>query len=148
MSSLCNCVTTYTIFFSLSSDCILVGSMFWGLWKYNHGADNYYKAYITKLTATHLHFVLKIGNQYSRIYRRNESVLILDAVPSMKDMSFNSSVIAFQGTDDPKRYRSGIVVGFPSAASVSVKFDDGKTSDVVLQDLRLVKRPRFCVNNI
>ena len=122
--------------------------MFWGLWKYNKDANNYYKAYITKLNATHLEFVLKIGKQYTRSYRRTEPVLILDTVPKMKDISINSSVIAFQIANEPDRYRSGTVVGFPSATSVSVKFDDDKTSLVLLKYLRLVKRPRFCVNNI
>ena len=73
-------------------------------------------------------------------------MLILDTVPKRKDISFNSSVIALQSSDLPGRYRSGIVVGFPGTASASVQFDDGKTSSVLLKDLRLEKRPRFCVN--
>ena len=122
--------------------------MFWGLWKYNKGANNYYKGYITKLTATHLDFVLQYDNRLSRDHRRNDLVLILDAVPEMKDISFNSSVIARQHTHLPKRYRTGNVVGFPSSSLVSVKFDDGETHSVLLKHLRLVNRPRFCVNDI
>ena len=120
--------------------------MFWGLWQHNHGAFNYYKAYITKLTATHLELVFKIGQQYRRSYRRAESVLILDTVPKLRDISINSLVIA--KSDLPERYRSGTVVGFRSESLVSVEFDDGVTSLVLLEDLRLVKRPRFCVNDM
>lgn len=73
-------------------------------------------------------------------------MLILDKVPKLKDISFNSPVIALYKEDRPDWYRSGIVLGFPSAASASVQFDDGKVSLVSLEYLRLVKRPRFCVN--
>ena len=121
--------------------------MFWGLWSYKHGANNYYKAYITKLTATHLDFVLQIGAQYKRSHQRTEQVLILDTIPTVKDISINSTVIARQHPNTVSdRYRSGIVVGFPSAFSASVTFDDGQTRMVLLKYLRLVKRPRFCVN--
>ena len=133
----------------LFSDCIRVGSMFWGLWKYNHGANNYYKAYITKLTATHLDFTLLVNNVQTGSYLRNDPVLILDTVPEMKDISINSSVIARQHSRLPDRYRSGIVEGFSRASSlVSVKFDDGDILWVLLKHLRLVNRPRFCVNDI
>jgi len=127
-------------------DCILVGSMFWGLWRHNKDAFNYYKAHITKLTATRLDLVFKIGSQYTRTYPRTESVLILDTIPKLKDISINSSVIA--KSNIPERYRSGTVTHFPSETSVFVKFDDGKTKLVLFEDLRLVKRPRFCVNDI
>ena len=147
MSSSCNCITTYTISLSCP-DCILVGSMFWGLWKYNTGANNYYKGYITKLTATHLDFVLQLHNRLTRSYWRNDSVLILDTVPKLEDISIKSSVIARQHSHLPERYRSGNVVGFPRASLVSVKFDDGETRSVLLKHLRLVNRPRFCVNDI
>ena len=122
--------------------------MFWGFWRHNKDADNYYKSYITKLTATHLGFVLQYDNRLTRSYRRNDSVLILDKVPEMKDISINSTVIARQHSHLPERYRSGVVVDFPSASLVSVKFDDDKTASVNLQHLRLVNRPRFCVNDI
>jgi len=129
-----------------SSDCILVGSMFWGLWRHNKGTFNYYKAHITKLTATRLDLVFKVGSQYTRSYPRTNSVLILDKIPKLKDISINSSVIA--KSNIPVRYRSGTVLVIPSATSVSMKFDDGETKLVLLEDLRLVKRPRFCVNDI
>ena len=131
-----------------TADCILVGSMFWGFWKHNKGANNYYKAYITKLTATHLDFVLQYDNRLTRSYRRINPVLILDTVPKLNDISINSSVIARQHSHLPKRYRSGIVVDFPGESLVSVEFDDGETASVLLEHLRLVKRPRFCVNGI
>ena len=121
--------------------------MFWGLWTYKHGANNYYKAYITKLTVTNFDFVLQIGLQYTRSYPRTEEKLILDAIPKLNDISINSTVIARQHEDLPDRYRSGIV-RFKNATSASVKFDDGATHIVLLEHLRLVKRPRFCVNNI
>ena len=75
-------------------------------------------------------------------------MLSLDAVPEMKDISINSSVIARQHTHLPDRYRTGNVVGFPCSSLVSVKFDDGETHSVLLKHLRLVNRPRFCVNDI
>jgi len=122
--------------------------MFWGLWRHKDGVFNYYKAYITKLTAKRLDFVLKIGSQYKNSYPRTESVLILDTVPKLKDISINSSVIA--KSNIPERFRSGTVVALSwhSATSVSVKFDHGETKVVLLEDLRLVKHPRFCVNGI
>ena len=122
--------------------------MFWGLWKYNTGANNYYKAYVTKLTATHLDFVMQFDNGLKRSYPRNDPVLILDTVPKMTDISINSSVIARQHSRWPMRFRSGIVVGFSGAPLVSVKFDDGEIRSVLLKHLRLVNRPRFCVNDI
>ena len=146
-----HCVTVLLLtLFScpFSSDCILVGSMFWGLWKYNKGANSYYKTYITKLTATHLDFVLQFDNRLTRSYRRNDPVLILDTVPKMEDISINSPVIARQHSILPDRYRSGIVVGLPSASLVSVKFDDGETRFILVKHLRLVNRPRFCVNDM
>ena len=122
--------------------------MFWGLWRYNYGANNYYRVYITKLTATHLDFVLKLDNRYTRSYRRTDPVLILDTVSKMKDISINSHVIALQRSDLPGRYRSGTVLGYPSPTVASVKFDDGETKLVLLEYIRLVKRPRFCLNDI
>ena len=122
--------------------------MFWGFWKYNKGAHSYYKTYITKLIATHLDSSLQFDNRLTRSYRRNDPVLILDTVSKMKDISINSSVIARQHSILPDRYRSGFVVGFPSASLVSVKFDDGETRSILLKHLRLVNRPRFCVNGM
>ena len=79
--------------------------MFWGFWKYNKGANSYYKTYITKLTATHLDSSLQFDNRLTRSYRRNDPVLILDTVPKLKDISINSSVIARQHSRLPDRYR-------------------------------------------
>jgi len=122
--------------------------MFWGLWKYNHGADNYYKVYITKLNVTHVDFVLAINKQQTRSYRRTQEVLILDTIRKQKDIPVNSSVIALHRYDKPEWYRSGTVVKFSGTAFASVKFDDNTTNWVRFENLRLVKRPRFCISDI
>ena len=119
--------------------------MFWGLWKYSHGADNYYKVYITKLNVTHVDFVLAINNQKTRSYRRTQEVLILDTIRKQRDIPVNSSVIALHR---PEWYRSGTVVKFSGTAFASVKFDDNSTKWVRFENLRLVKRPRFCISDI
>jgi len=129
-------------------DCVLVGSMFWGLWKYNKEAFNYYLAYITKLNATHLDFVLKSNKKLTRSYRRTEEVLILDTIPNKKDISVNSSVIARHKQSHPEWYRSGTVVDFSGTAFASVQFDNNEKSWVRFKNLRLVKRPHFCVNDV
>ena len=122
--------------------------MFWGLWKYNKEAFNYYLAYITKLNATHLDFVLKLNRKLTRSYRRTEEVLILDTIPDKKDISVNSSVIARHKQSHPEWYRSGTVVGFSGTGFASVQFDNNEKSWVTFKNLRLVKRPRFCVNDM
>ncbi|XP_078348103.1 sushi, von Willebrand factor type A, EGF and pentraxin domain-containing protein 1-like isoform X1 [Oculina patagonica] len=130
-------------------DCVLVGSMFWGMWAFNKDAFNYYRAYITKMSDTHVDFALKFDKRLTRSYKRTEPVLIIDKVPSMEDITVNSPVIAEHRTDQPRWYRSGTVKGTSGSAFVSVEFDDGKlTKWVRLENLRLVKRPRFCVDNI
>ena len=75
-------------------------------------------------------------------------MLILDTVPYMKDISINSSVIARQHSIFSKRYRPGIVMDFPTASFVTVKFDDSEILSVQLKYLRLANRPRFCDNDI
>jgi len=122
--------------------------MFWGLWKYNKEAFNYYLAYITKLNATHLDFVLKSNKKLTRSYRRTEEVLILDTIPNKKDISVNSSVIARHKQSHPEWYRSGTVVDFSGTAFASVQFDNNEKSWVRFKNLRLVKRPHFCVNDV
>ncbi|XP_078348413.1 uncharacterized protein LOC144633407 [Oculina patagonica] len=130
-------------------DCILVGSMFWGMWVYNEDVFNYYKAYITKMSDTHVDFALKVNKGQTRSYKRTEPVLILDKIPLMEDITVGSPVIAEHRTDRPQWYRTGTVKGTSGTGMVSVKFDDGKlTKWVRLENLRLVKRPRFCEDNI
>lgn len=136
-------------FFLLPLDCILVGSMVWGLWAHNNDAFNYYPAYVTKLTATHVDFVLILGADYTRSYNRTQQVLIVDEIPKQTDISVNTTVIAQHKSDKKEWYRSGTIVGFPGDMFASVRFDDGKTQKWIrLDNIRKVKRPRFCNGNI
>ena len=138
-----------SILFLFSLECILVGSLFWGLWAYNKKAFNYYRAYITKITGTHVDFVLEINSKQTRSYRRTEPVLIIDKIPEMKEVSVNARVIAVQNTAHKEWYRTGNVTRIVGTSLVSVRFDDGKPRKwVPLNELRLVKRPRFCMDNI
>ena len=123
--------------------------MFWGFWKYNLDAYNYYKAYITKLNETHLDFALKTDKGLTRSYPKTKPVLILDEVPLMKDIAINSPVIA-QQTHKSDWYRTGNVTAKSGSDFVRVKFD-GLTKFnnkhekwVKLENLRLMKRPSFC----
>ncbi|KAL9989297.1 hypothetical protein ACROYT_G003831 [Oculina patagonica] len=130
-------------------DCILVGSKFWGMWSYKEDAFHYYRAYITKMNGTHVDFALKVNKDKTRSYKRTEPVLIVDRIPLMEDITVNSPVIAEHRTDRPYWYRTGTVKATSGSAFVKVKFDDGKlTKWVRLENLRLVKRPRFCEDNI
>ncbi len=127
----------------------MLGSMVWGLWAYNKDAFNYYPAYVTKLTATHVNFVLILGAKFTRSYNRTEQVLIVDEIPKQKDISVNTAVIAQHRSDKPEWHRSGTIVGIPGDRFVSVRFDDGKIQNwVKLDNIRIVKRPRFCNDNI
>ena len=127
--------------------------MFWGLWAYRDGHTNYYKAYITKMNNTHVDFALEINKGQTRSYPRTKPVLIIDKKPLKEDIIVNSPVIAQHRPNNPEWYRTGTVKGTvkgtSDSASVSVKFDNEKLPKVVrLKNLRLVKRPRFCVDNI
>ena len=124
--------------------------MFWGLWTHfiKEGNVNYFKAYITKLNGTHVDFALKVNKGQTRSYPRTKSVLIIDKIPEMKDITVNAQVIAQHKDDQRGWYRTGIVKGTQGSAHVSVKFDNGEFKWVRLGNLRLVKRPRFCVDNI
>ena len=115
---------------------------------YRRGAFNYYKAYITKMNDTHVDFALEINKGQTRSYPRSKSVLIIDKIPKMKDITVNAQVIAQHRDDRRGWYRTGIVKGTQGSAFVSVKFDYGEFKWVRLENLRLVKRPRFCVYNI
>ena len=144
---MCFPIAEFFVSFSFCIECVLVGSLFWGLWAYNLEAFNYYRAYITKLNGTHVDFVLEINSKKTRSYRRTEPVLIIDKIPEMKEVSVNARVIAVQ----TKKfwYRTGNVTGISGPSFVSVRFDDGKRRRLVpLNEIRLVKRPRFCMENI
>ena len=78
-------------------------------------------------------------------------MLIIDQVPEMKDISVNARVIAVHVSRMKEWYRAGNVIGFHRRLSsyVSIRFDDGQQRDwVPLREVRLVKRPRFCTDDI
>ena len=119
--------------------------MFWGYWKVNLNATNYWRAYITKLNATHFDFALKTNKEQTRSYRRTEQKLIIDKKPLITEISPNLPVIANQWfSSSPEWYRTGIAIGTSGDSIVRVKFDDGETKGVPLERVRLVSRPSFC----
>ena len=123
--------------------------MFWGLWSYKGGNVNYYEAYITKLNDTHVDFALKVNKRQTHSYPRTKSVLIIDKIPEIKDITVNAPVIAQHKDKRPEWHRTGTVKRTSGSALVAVKFDNSKlTRWVNLENLRLVKRPRFCLDDI
>ena len=123
--------------------------MFWVLWSQRDNSNNYYKAYITSINDTHVDFALEINKAQTRSYKKTDAVLIIDKIPEMKDITLNASVIAVHKPDKLEWYRTGIVTVISSrTSSVSVRFDDGQQRWVPIKELRLVKRPRFCTNNM
>ena len=134
--------------FWFSLDCILVGSKFWGLWTERDRSNNYYRAFISGINDTHIEFILEYKNGFKRVYNRTDPVLIIDKEPEKREISVNTSVIAVHKPAMPEWYRTGIVKNTATSKmgefSVSVRFDNGDLRLVPLQQLRLVKRPRFC----
>ena len=131
------------------SECILPGSEFWGLWSRRDNSLNYYRAFITKITASHINFVLQVNNAQRCSYNRTEPVLVIDKIPEMKEISVNSSVIAVHKPSMPEWYRAGNVTGTNDRASlVYVRFKNGDQRWVPVNQLRLVKRPKFCVDRV
>ena len=118
--------------------------MFWGFWQTNLGADNYWKASITKINATHFDFALLSNNKLTRSYRRTDQKLIIDKVPSIEDLLPNLPVIANQRDDRPGWYRTGNVTGTSRGSLVLVQFDDGKKKWVPVGSVRLLSYPRLC----
>ena len=118
--------------------------MFWGFWKRNLNADNYWKASITKINATHFDFALVHNNKKTRSYRRTDQKLIIDKVPSIEDLLPNPPVIANQRVDRPGWYRTGNVTGTSRGSLVLVQFDDGKKKWVPVGSVRLLSYPRLC----
>ena len=111
----------------------------------NKGADNYFRAKITRITPTRVDFALVYDEKKKRSYPRSAEVLIIDKVPSMGDVSPNSPVIANQFSDrDKKWYRTGNVNRTSGDSLVYVRFDDGEEKGVPLERVRLVSRPLFC----
>ena len=148
LSSNYNCfITDFFLFFF--SECILPGSMFWGLWSRKDNSLSYYKAFITRITASHIDFLLQINNKQRRSYKRTEPVLVIDKISDMKEISVNSSVIAVHRPDRPEWFRAGNVTGTNERLSfVTVRFKNGDQKWVRLNQLRLVKRPKFCVDSV
>ena len=134
--------------FCFSLDCILVGSKFWGLWSQRDRSNNYYRACISWLTDTHIEFILEYKNAFKRVYNRTDPVLIIDKETEKREISVNTSVIAVHKPAMREWYRTGIVMNTATSEMgeflVSVRFDNGHVRLVPLQQLRLVKRPRFC----
>ena len=134
--------------FCFSLDCILVGSKFWGLWSQRDRSNNYYRAFILWLTDTHIEFILEYNNSFKRVYKRTDPVIIIDKEPEKREISVNTSVIAVHKPAMPEWYRTGTVMNTATSEMgeflVSVRFDNADLRLVRLQQLRLVKRPRFC----
>ncbi|KAJ7383516.1 hypothetical protein OS493_027682 [Desmophyllum pertusum] len=108
--------------------------MYWGFWKDNLKALNYYRAYITKLNDTHVDFVLQMDKRLTRSYRRTEPVFIIDdKISDIKNVALNAPVIAQQRSKNPEWYRTGTVIGTSGTSLVSVKFDDDVTKWVRLE---------------
>ena len=117
--------------------------MFWGFWGTSLKADNYWKASITRITATHLDFALVLNNKQTRSYRRTDQKLIIDKVPSIGNLLPDSPVIAHQ-FGHSGWYRTGKVIGTSGGSLVHVQFDDGEKKWVPLGRVRLRSYPGFC----
>ena len=100
-------------------------------------------AFISGINDTHIEFILEYNNGFKKVYNRADPVLIIDKVPERNEVSVKTSVIAVHKPAMPLWYRTGIVMSTVSSV-VSVRFDNGDLRLVPLQQLRLVKRPRFC----
>ena len=132
--------------FWFSLDCILVGSMFWGLWSQRDLSNNYYRAFISGINDTHIEFILTFRHDFKQVYKRTDPVLIIDKEPEKREISVNTSVIAVHKPAMPEWYRTGTVINTATSemGEFSVRFDNGDLRLVPLQQLCLVKRPRFC----
>ena len=76
-------------------------------------------------------------------------MLVIDKIPQMKDIFVNSRVIAVHRTDKKEWYRTGTVTGTDGSSFVSVKFHNGQQRHwIPLKELRLVNRPRICVDRV
>ena len=134
--------------FCFSLDFILVGSKFWGLWSQRDRSNNYYRALISGINDTHIEFILEYNYGFKKVYKRTDQVLIKDKEPEKRKISVNTSVIAVHNPKMKEWYRTGTVMNTATSQMdeflVSVRFDNGDLRLVPLQQLRLVKRPRFC----
>ena len=91
---------------------------------------------------------MEYNNYFKQVCNRTDPGLIIDKEPEKREISVNTSVIAVHKPAMPEWYRTGIVKNTATSKmgefSVSVRFDNGDLRLVPLQQLRLVKRPRFC----
>ena len=89
---------------------------------------------------------MEYNNDFKRVYKRIDPVLIIDKEPEKREISVNTSVIAVHKPEMPEWYRTGIVMNTTTSemGEFSVRFDNGDLRLVPLQQLRLIKRPRFC----
>ena len=106
-------------------------------------ADDYWKASITRINATHFDFALVNDKKLTRGYRRTDRKLIIDKVPSIGNLLPNLPVIANQFVL-PGWYHSGKVIGTSGGSWVHVQFDDGEKKWVPLGRVRLRSYPGFC----
>lgn len=104
------------------------------------------------MNATHLDFALEVNKAQTRSYKRTDQVLITDKAVEMKDISVNSRVIAVHVPHMQEWYRTGTVTSVTyvssSLRSAAVKFDNGEERLVSPGELRLVKRPVYCKDNM
>lgn len=134
----------FSVFFL---DCILLGSMFWGLWTKTENSSNYYMAFISRINSTHIEFILQVDNNKKQTYNRLDPVLIINRIPEKQELSVNASVIAVHEPTKQEWYRTGTVKNMRSdrvKLKVEVKFDNGDSRSVKLTEIRLAKRPQFC----
>ena len=118
--------------------------MFWGLWRQRNNSSYYYKAFISRINITHIEFILQFNNNLKRTYNRTDPVLIINSFPK-GEISVNAPVIAVHNPDVSDWYQTGTVKNKSEKGKfVNVKFDDGSSRLVLLKEIRLVKRPRFC----
>ena len=116
--------------------------MFWGLWSRRDNSLNYHRAFITRITASHINFHLQVNHAMRRSYKRTEPVLVME-------ISVNSPVIAVHRPDMPEWFRAVNVTGTNERLSVvTVRFKNGDHKWAPLNQLRLVKRPKFCVDSV
>ena len=86
----------------------------------------------------------------SRRYSRITPVLIIDKIPDK--VSVDERVIAVHKSNKPEWYRTGSVKSTGTANNgkfqALVKFDNGYERLAELNQIRSVKRPRVCIDNI
>ena len=75
-------------------------------------------------------------------------MLIINRIPKKREISVNAPIIAVHNPDVSDWYQTGTVKNVKKSEKgkfeVNVKFDDGTSRLVLLKEIRLVKRPRFC----